>query len=95
MEELEEAIKSLNNHKSPDLDGFTAEYYKKTIEVTKEALLDIINCQMDKVRLIESDKHGATRLGPKVEGVPRATSLTAEAHHIIEPGLQDPVEDHT
>ena len=75
MEELEEAVTSLNSHKSPGLDGLTAEFYKKTLEVTKEDLLDIINCQLDRVRLIESDRHGATRLGPKVEGVPRVDQL--------------------
>ena len=75
MEELELAVESMNNHKSPGLDGLTAEFYKKTLEVTKYDLLDILNCQLQRMKLIESDKHGATRLGPKVEGTPRVDQL--------------------
>ena len=37
--------------------------------------MDIINCQLDRVKILESDRHGATRLGPKVEGVPRVDQL--------------------
>ena len=69
MEELEEAVKQLQNHKAPGLDGLPAEFYKKTMEVIQGDLLDIINCQLDRVKILESDRHGATRLGPKVEGV--------------------------
>ena len=75
MEELEEAVKQLQNHKAPGLDGLPAEFYKKTMEVIQGDLLDIINCQLDRVKILESDRHGATRLGPKVEGVPRVDQL--------------------
>ena len=75
MEKLEEAVKQLQNHKAPGLDDLPAEFYKKTIEVIQGDLLDIINCQLDRVKILESDRHGATRLGPKVEGVPRVDQL--------------------
>ena len=53
MEEPEEAVTSLNIHKSPGLRGLTAEFYKKTLELTKDDLLDIINCQMERVKIID------------------------------------------
>ena len=75
MGELEDAIKDLQNNKSPGLDGIPAEFYKKTGSVINKELLEIINCQLDRLELVDSDKKGATRLGPKVEGVPRVDQL--------------------
>ena len=75
MEELEMAVEQLQEHKSPGLDGLPAEFYKKTGVVINSELLEVINCQLETLALVESNKNGATRLGPKVEGVPRVDQL--------------------
>ena len=75
MVELEIAMEQLEDHKAPGLDGLPAEFYKKTEEVIKKEFLEVINCQLDRQQLVESDRHGATRLGPKVDGVPRVDQL--------------------
>ena len=61
--------------KSPGLDGLTAEFYKKVGPVINPELLKVLNCQLDRLKLIESDKDGATRLCPKVDTIPRVDQL--------------------
>ena len=34
-----------------------------------------MQCQLDRVRIVESNKHGVTRLAPKVDGVPSVDEL--------------------
>ena len=75
LEELEKAVKDLETNKAPGLDGLSAEFYKKTGGLINKAFLEVLNCQLDRLKLIESDTHGATRLGPKVDGVPRVDQL--------------------
>ena len=39
------------------------------------SLARILQVKLNRFRLIESDRHGATRLAPKVDGVPLVTEL--------------------
>ena len=75
IDELEIAVKACEDNKSPGLDGLSAEFYKKTGDIINKEFLDIINCQLDRLELIESDLNGATRLCPKVDGVPRVDQM--------------------
>ena len=75
MGELEEVIKDCDRNKSPGLDGLSYEFYQKTFPVIKEDLLAIYRCQLNRNRLIKSNKEGVTRLAPKVEGVPAVDEL--------------------
>ena len=42
--ELQQAVYDLNENKSPGLDGFTAEFYKKIWSLIKDRYTDYINC---------------------------------------------------
>ena len=75
MEELVEAVKNLSSNKSPGNDGLNAEFYKKLGNIINSELLRVLNCQLERVELITSDKEGATRLCPKVEGTPMVNQL--------------------
>merc|ERR1712240_17637 len=75
MGELEEIVKDCDRNKSPGLDGLSYEFYQKTFPVIKEDLLAIYRCQLNRNRLIKSNKEGVTRLAPKVEGIPSVDEL--------------------
>ena len=77
IEELEFALKKSSNNKSPGLDGLPYEFYKKTKDVVSETLVEVLNTQLERLRLMESNKMGATRLTPKTEPgvVPRVDQL--------------------
>ena len=47
----------------------------KVGDVINKELLEILNCQLNRLQLVESNKIGATRLVPKVEEVPRVYQL--------------------
>ena len=70
MEELEEIIGKCAHNKSPGLDGLCYEFYQETFSVIKNDLIQVLQCQLDRSRIIESNKDGVTRLAPKVNGVP-------------------------
>ena len=42
--ELQQAVCDLNENKSPGLDEFTAEFYKKFLSLIKDRYTDFINC---------------------------------------------------
>ena len=75
MGELEEIVKDCDQNKSPGLDGLSYEFYQKTFHIIKEDLLAIYRCQLNRKKLIKSNKEGVTRLAPKVEGVPSVDEL--------------------
>ena len=75
FEEVEGVLKSCQNGKAPGLDGLPYEFYKKTWPVIGETLTKVLQTQLDRVKLIESSRHGATRLISKVDGVPDVTEL--------------------
>ena len=75
LEELDQVLKSCKNNKSPGLDGLTYEFYKKVWPLIKHDFVKILQCQLDRACMIESNKIGATRLAPKVSGVPQVDEL--------------------
>ena len=75
MEELEEIIGECKNNKSPGLDGLCYEFYLETFPIIKNDLVHILQCQLDRSKIIESNKDGVTRLAPKVNGVPSVDEL--------------------
>ena len=74
-DELEFVISKCANNKSPGLDGLSYEFYKHTWPVIKDTFLSVLQCQLHRNRLILSDTCGATRLIPKVDGVPKVDEL--------------------
>ena len=50
-------------------------FYKRTWTVVGPSFTKVLQAQLNRSRLMESGRHGATRLIPKVEGVPDATEL--------------------
>ena len=75
IEELEEIVGGCDHNKSPGLDGLSYEFYQETFPIIKNDLLEVLQCQLDRTRLIESNKDGVTRLAPKVSGVPAVDEL--------------------
>ena len=75
QDEVKEVLKACANGKSPGLDGLCYEFYKKTWEVLGSTFTRVLQAQLDRVQLMESSRHGATRLVPKVEAIPDVTQL--------------------
>ena len=75
LEEVEDAVKSCENGKSPGLDGLTYEFYKVTWPILGVTFTRVLQTQLERERLTESGHQGATRLLPKVEVVPNVTEL--------------------
>ena len=75
IEELRNIVSSCDNNKSPGLDGLSYEFYKATLNIIEKDLLEVLQCQLDRGRIIESNVEGVTRLCPKVEGVPSVDEL--------------------
>jgi hypothetical protein len=74
-DEVEEALKSCENGKSPGLDGLSYEFYKVTWSVIGVTFTKVLQAQLSREKLTESGRHGATRLLPKVDFVPDVTEL--------------------
>ena len=74
-EEVKDALKSCANEKSPGLDGLTYEFFKKKWPVIGFIFTKVLQAQLDRERLMDSSKQGATRLIPKVEHVLDVTEL--------------------
>ena len=55
-------FKKCDRNKSPGLDGLPYEFYQVTWDIIGHDFVKVLQCQLDRVRLMESDKHGATRL---------------------------------
>ena len=74
-EEVKDALKTCANSKSPGLDGLPYEFYKKTWQVIGLTFTKVLQVQLNRERLMESSRHGATRLINKVDQVPDVTQL--------------------
>ena len=74
--EIEDIVfNECENNKSPGLDGLPYELYKATWEIIGQDFAKVLQVQLERFDLIESDKHGATRLASKVDGVPAVNEL--------------------
>ena len=56
--------------KSPGLDGLTYEFYRSVWDIIGKSFVEVLQVQLERLNLIESDKMGATKLASKVDGVP-------------------------
>ena len=75
LEELRDIVKECENNKSPGLDGLSYEFYKETLDIIQDELLEVLQCQLNRKKIIDSNKEGVTRLAPKVDGVPAVDEL--------------------
>ena len=75
-EEVEFIVKKeCSSNKSPGLDGLPYEMYRATWDIIGKDFTKVLQVQMARVRLLENDRHGATRLASKVDGVPSVSEL--------------------
>ena len=75
IEELIENVKESENNKSPGLDGLSYEFYKIIWNFIQDDLLEVFQCQLNRKRIVDSNREGITRLAPKVDGVPTVEEL--------------------
>ena len=75
LDEIEYVVKHCSANKAPGLDGLSYEFYQATWLLIRETFLKVIQCQLNRVRIVESNTLGATRLCSKVEGVPKVDEL--------------------
>ena len=64
-----------STNKSPGLDGLSYEFYKTTWDIIGHDFQKVLQVQLQRLKLIDSDQHGATRLASKVDGVPGVEDL--------------------
>ena len=62
-------------NKSPGLDGLLYEFYKATWDIIGKDFFMVLKLKMSWFLIIESDRHGATRLTSKVERLPGVSEL--------------------
>ena len=71
MEELEDCMKHLPNHKAPVWDGLPFKIHEKIFSIIQIDFLNIQNCISERERLTCGMRRSITRLPPKIkEGVP-------------------------
>ena len=75
IDEIDDIIKNCDNNKAPGLDGLCYEFYKSTWEVIRITFVQILQCQLDRERIVDSNIVGATRLSSKVAGIPQVDEL--------------------
>ena len=68
-------FKDCEKNKSPGLDGLPYEFYQATWDVIGDDFVKVLQVQLERFSLIDSNRSGATRLGSKVHGVPDVTEL--------------------
>ena len=73
--EIDEIIKQCDFNKAPGLDGLCYEFYKSTWEIIRIPFLQVLQCQLDRERIVDSNTVGATRLSSKVAGIPQVDEL--------------------
>ena len=74
-EELEFVVGKCAKNKAPGLDGICYEFYQHTWHIIKGTFLSVLQCQLDRHKLIKSDTKGVTRLLSKVDGIPKVDEL--------------------
>ena len=75
--DLDIALEKAANGRSPGLDGLSYEFYKQVKETVKGTMVEVLNAQLERLKIMESNRHGATRLTPKTEPgvIPRVDQL--------------------
>ena len=68
-------MKSCKNNKSPGLDGIPYEFYKGAWDIIGDEVKEVLQCQLDRAAIIDSNRVGVTRLVPKVTGIPQVDEL--------------------
>ena len=68
-------MKECSSNKSPGLDGIPYEFYQVTWGIIGHDFVNVLQTQLVRLTLIESDRHGATRVCSKVNGVPDVSEL--------------------
>ena len=68
-------LKKCARNKSPGLDGLPYELYQATWDIIGLDFVQVLQCQLDRAKLVESNRHGATRLTSKVDGIPSIWEL--------------------
>ena len=75
QDEVHEILDDCPNMKSPGMDGLTYEFYKAVWDIIGKYFVKILQVQLNRLGLIESDKMGATKLASKVDGIPGVDEL--------------------
>ena len=75
LEELEYVVFHSKNNKSPGLDGISYEFFKFSWDLIQQDLLKVFQCQLDRKRIVASNREGVTRLCPKTSSVPAVNEL--------------------
>ena len=75
QDEVHEILDDCPNMKSPGIDGLTYEFYKAVWDIIGKYCVKILQVQLNRLGLIESDKMGATKLASKVDGIPGVDEL--------------------
>ena len=57
------------------MDGLSYEFYRAVWDVIGGHFVKVLQVQLNRLRLIESDKQGATKLASKVDGIPVVDEL--------------------
>ena len=75
IEELECILKASPYRSAPGLDGLTYEFYRTAWPVISASFHKVLQVQLTRCRLTDSGKEGATKLIPKVDGIPEVKDL--------------------
>ena len=75
LDDLDTVIKKCDFNKAPGLDGLPYEFYKHVWPTIRHTFLEVIQCQLNRCKIVESNTVRAIRLCPKVEGVPTVDQL--------------------
>ena len=74
-EELQFVVKDSASKKAPSIDGLSYEFYEITWGINKDTFRLVLKCQLNRLRIIQSDSMGVTRLIPKVVGTAKVDKL--------------------
>ena len=74
-DDLHEILDECPNMKSPGMAGLTYEFYKVVWNIIGKQFVKVLQVQLNRLGLIESDKMGATKLASKVDGIPGVDEL--------------------
>ena len=58
LDEIEYVVKHCSSNKAPGLDGLSYEFYQATWLLIKETFVKVIQCQLNSVRIVESNTLG-------------------------------------